>query len=108
MAQALDVEDVPTLLVTREVEEHANVFHTMTDLLNVYITTRFLGWGEEQPFHVLLMDNHPPGPLDSLWPSIATGNGTINPVQGMFLLSTVIALYVSVLSESSSSEMLAT
>ena len=36
-------EVLPTLLVTREVQEHANVFHTLTDILNVYISLRMLG-----------------------------------------------------------------
>ena len=33
-----------TLLITREVKEHVNVFHTMTDLLNAYICIRMLRW----------------------------------------------------------------
>ncbi len=36
-------EALPSLLVTREVTEHVNVFHTLTDLLNVYISLRMLG-----------------------------------------------------------------
>ncbi len=42
------METLPTLLVTREFGEHANVFHTLTDLLNVYVTLRTLGWEAEQ------------------------------------------------------------
>ena len=39
------VEDaVPALLVTREIREHVNVFHTMTDLFNAYIALTMLGW----------------------------------------------------------------
>lgn len=41
--QVETAEDLPTLLVTREVQEHANVFHTLTDLMNVYISLRMLG-----------------------------------------------------------------
>lgn len=37
-------EVLPSLLVTREVTEHANVYHTLTDLLNVYISLRMLSW----------------------------------------------------------------
>ncbi|KAL3132619.1 hypothetical protein ABBQ32_009147 [Trebouxia sp. C0010 RCD-2024] len=40
--QGLHREGELTLLVTREVTEHANVFHTLTDLLNVYISLRML------------------------------------------------------------------
>lgn len=42
MLQGLNKEAELTLLVTREVTEHANVFHTLTDLLNVYISLRML------------------------------------------------------------------
>lgn len=35
---------VPALLVTREIREHVNVFHTMTDLFNAYIALTMLGW----------------------------------------------------------------
>ena len=45
MLQVHNREALPTLLVTREVTEHANVFHTLTDLLNVYISLRMLGLG---------------------------------------------------------------
>ena len=41
--QVETAEVLPTLLVTREVQEHANVFHTLTDLMNVYISLRMLG-----------------------------------------------------------------
>ena len=34
---------VPALLVTREIREHVNVFHTMTDLFNAYIALTMLG-----------------------------------------------------------------
>ncbi|KAL4448126.1 hypothetical protein ABPG75_005345 [Micractinium tetrahymenae] len=78
-AQALqaspgDVEELPTLFVTREVAEHANVYHTMTDLLNVFVTLRMLGW-EHQPRQVVMLDAHRPGPLDILWPVAAAGGG---------------------------------
>lgn len=42
-AQVQNRETLPSLLVTREVTEHVNVFHTLTDLLNVYISLRMLG-----------------------------------------------------------------
>ena len=70
------VEDAPTLLVTREIEEHANVFHTLTDILNVYISTKMLGW-DQIPFQIILLDDHPKGPLDVLWPAIAAAEGGI-------------------------------
>ena len=53
-------EPAPSLLVTREVREHANVFHTLTDLLNVYISLRMLGrehlsrWESSKPVHLAL------------------------------------------------------
>ena len=34
---------VPALLITREIREHVNVFHTMTDLFNAYIALTMLG-----------------------------------------------------------------
>ena len=42
MVQGLSRQAQPTLLVTREVTEHANVYHTLTDILNVYISLRML------------------------------------------------------------------
>lgn len=31
-------------MITREIREHGNVFHAFTDLLNVHISLRMLGW----------------------------------------------------------------
>lgn len=75
MDQVVRVEQKPTLLVTREIEEHANVFHTMTDMLNVYITLRMLRWDLHGPRQVILLDSHPQSPLDGLWPVVAAGGG---------------------------------
>ena len=76
------VEDAPTVLVTREIEEHANVFHTLTDILNVYLSTKLLGW-DQRPFQILLLDDHPEGPLDPLWPAIAAAEGGISTKIGI-------------------------
>ena len=74
MPQDAVVETTRTLLATREIHEHANVFHTLADLLNVYITLHMLGWeGEEH--QVLLLDSHPAGPLDPLWAAVAASGG---------------------------------
>lgn len=69
------MEEVPTLLVTREIREHANVYHTFTDLLNVYISVAVMGW-QSCARQVVILDNHPPGPLDMLWPVVAAGGGS--------------------------------
>lgn len=74
MQEGLITEDLPALFVTREIKEHANVFHFMTDLLNVYISLRMLGW-DRSPYQILLMDDHPPGPMDPLWAAVATERG---------------------------------
>ena len=74
MPQDAVLETMQTLLVTREIHEHANVFHTLTDLLNVHITLHMLGW-EDKPHQVLLLDSHPAGPLDPLWAAVAAGGG---------------------------------
>ncbi|KAI7846398.1 hypothetical protein COHA_000109 [Chlorella ohadii] len=71
----VQIEELPTLVVTRETKEHANVFHTFTDLLNTYITLQVMGW-EDRPRQVLVLDAHPPGPLDLLWPVAAAGGGS--------------------------------
>ncbi|KAL0034323.1 hypothetical protein WJX77_009296 [Trebouxia sp. C0004] len=73
-AQVQSREALPSLLVTREVTEHVNVFHTLTDLLNVYISLRMLGL-ENQSRQVIMMDRHMAGPLDGLWPAVAAGAG---------------------------------
>ncbi|KAK9819676.1 hypothetical protein WJX72_000981 [[Myrmecia] bisecta] len=72
--QAGAISDTPVLLVTREFKEHTNVFHTLTDILNVYISLRMLGWlGLKR--QVVLLDAHPDGPLDGLWAAVAAGGG---------------------------------
>jgi hypothetical protein len=45
------------------------------DLLNVYITLILLGW-EGKARQVVMLDSHPPGPLDVLWPVAAAGGGS--------------------------------
>lgn len=42
--------------------------------MNVFVTLRVLGW-EAQPRQVVILDAHPPGPLDALWPVVAAGGG---------------------------------
>ena len=74
MPQDAVVETTRTLLATREIHEHANVFHALADLLNVYITLHMLVW-EGEPHQVLLLDSHPAGPLDPLWAAVAAGGG---------------------------------
>lgn len=76
--QVARLDHTPTLLLTREIEEHANVFHTMTDLLNAFLSLRVLGW-ESDFFQVLLLDSHPTGPLDPIWTATATSNGRLAP-----------------------------
>jgi hypothetical protein len=39
-----EVEEMPTLIATREVREHGNVFHAFTDMMNVYIALRVMRW----------------------------------------------------------------
>ena len=68
------MDETPTLLVTREIREHANVFHMLTDMLNSYISVRTMGW-EGLPRQVVLLDDHPPGPFDPLWAAVAAGRG---------------------------------
>lgn len=70
----LAVMELPVLLVTRESQEYTNVFHTFTDVLNAFITMRMLGW-EQRPRLVVLLDAHPPGPLDGLWAGVVAGGG---------------------------------
>ena len=68
------MDSTATLFVTRETREYQNVFHTMTDLMNVYITLHMLGWSDE-PHQIVLLDNHRPGALDPLWPAVAASGG---------------------------------
>lgn len=62
--RAMAREPLPTLFVTREVHEHANLYHCLTDLMNAFLTLRMLGW---RSWGVLLVDDHPPGPFDEFW-----------------------------------------
>lgn len=70
----LAVIDTPVLLVTRESQEYSNVFHAFTDVLNAFITMRMLAW-DAGPRLVVLLDAHPPGPLDGLWAGVVAGGG---------------------------------
>ncbi|KAK2077117.1 hypothetical protein QBZ16_004751 [Prototheca wickerhamii] len=73
VTQAPTAASLPTLLVTREIHEHANLYHTLTDLLNAHVTLRVLGWTR---WSVLLMDDHPAGGMDEFWARLeAAGRG---------------------------------
>ena len=80
-AQAALVEE-RTLLVTRESKEYSNVFHMLTDLFNTHLALRMLGWLDDgSPRRVVLLDNHPVGPLDGMWAGVAAGGG-LKALQG--------------------------
>eukprot|EP00475_Leptophrys_vorax_P043076 TRINITY_DN8176_c0_g1_i2.p1 TRINITY_DN8176_c0_g1~~TRINITY_DN8176_c0_g1_i2.p1 ORF type:complete len:457 (-),score=124.48 TRINITY_DN8176_c0_g1_i2:105-1475(-) len=63
------VEEGVTLLVTREMGEHKNMFHATTDFLNAFAMLEFF---EEDPesVQVLLMDKHSPSNLDEMWNTV--------------------------------------
>lgn len=67
--------------MTRESKEYSNVFHMLTDLFNTFLAVRMLGWADDttSPRRVVLLDNHPEGPLDGIWAGVAAGGG----VQGL-------------------------
>lgn len=46
--------------------EYANVYWTVIDLLDIYITAKILRVAPEK-LNILLMDAHPPTPLDPFW-----------------------------------------
>ena len=46
--------------------EYANVYWTIIDLLDIFITTQRLGI-EPEKLNIVLMDAHPPSPLDPFW-----------------------------------------
>ena len=46
--------------------EYANVYWTIIDLLDIFITTQRLGI-EPEKLNIVLMDAHPPSSLDSFW-----------------------------------------
>ena len=53
-----------TIVVTRY--EYANIYHTMTDWYNAFLMMKFFNKTREET-HILLMDAHPKGALDSAW-----------------------------------------
>ena len=46
--------------------EYANVYWTIVDLLDIFITTQRMGI-EPEKLSIILMDAHPPTPLDPFW-----------------------------------------
>lgn len=46
--------------------EYANVYWTVIDLLDIFITTQRMGI-EPEKLNIVLMDAHPPTPLDPFW-----------------------------------------
>ena len=76
-AAQVNVVEEQTLLLTRESQEYSNVFHMLTDLFNAWLTMRMLGWTEDEvaPRRVMLLDNHPDGPLDGMWAGVAASGG---------------------------------
>ncbi|KAJ4458388.1 putative protein O-GlcNAc transferase [Paratrimastix pyriformis] len=73
---AARVIEHPMLLVTREGNEHKNVFHTMTDWLNAYIAL-YMTHTAPADVQLLLLDAHPDSPLDPLWQALFSQKGPI-------------------------------
>lgn len=53
-----------TVALTRD--EYANLYHSVSDWYNVFLLTQFFNVSSQLP-HVLFVDAHPAGPLDSAW-----------------------------------------
>ena len=62
--QVNDVVKSPTIAVTRY--EYYNVYHTMADIYNAFLLTKFLNLKENET-NILFIDSHPKGPLDTIW-----------------------------------------
>ena len=52
--------------------EYANVYWTVIDLLDIFITTQRMGI-EPEKLSIILMDAHPPTPLDPFWSVLFQG-----------------------------------
>ena len=65
------VRPTTTLAVYRD--DYANVYHTMSDLYNVFVVSMFLDV-QLSSVEVLLVDAHPSGPLDGVWNSLFGGS----------------------------------
>ena len=61
------------LVVVREGNEHSNLFHTMTDLLNAF-TALSAHAIDIRTVQLLLLDAHPKSPFDTLWQSVYSPN----------------------------------
>lgn len=59
-------EPVTTFVVERR--EYVNLYHTLIELFNAYVAIQLLA--REEPFHLLLLDGHCQGSLDTLWSDI--------------------------------------
>jgi protein O-GlcNAc transferase len=65
-----------TFLVTRERNEHANLFHALTDLLNAFIAASVLGV-DPSAARVLLLDDHGASATDAAWSAAFGGQGVL-------------------------------
>ncbi|KAG2382385.1 hypothetical protein C9374_005587 [Naegleria lovaniensis] len=59
--------DGTTLFVSREIDEHVNMFHASTDFFNTYLMYEFFQIQDNHQVQVVLLDNHFPGPYDMIW-----------------------------------------
>lgn len=59
------VDDGFTLLITRY--EYANIYHTMTDWYNAFLLMNYFNKTQAET-NILLLDGHPYGALDPVWP----------------------------------------
>lgn len=53
-------------------DEYANIYHTMSDWVNVFLMTQFFHL-DPTTVRILWMDSHPSGPLDAAWSVLFPG-----------------------------------
>ncbi|KAF0981018.1 hypothetical protein FDP41_012806 [Naegleria fowleri] len=59
--------DGTTIFVSREIDEHVNMFHASTDFFNTYLMYEFFQIQDNDQVQVVLLDDHFPGPYDMIW-----------------------------------------
>ena len=64
-----------TIAITRY--EYANIYHTMTDFYNAFLIMEFFNKTQSET-NILIIDGHPKGALDSVWPALFNSSKRIS------------------------------
>ncbi|KAL9652549.1 hypothetical protein ABK040_000119 [Willaertia magna] len=63
----IKIEKGITIFLTREVDEHVNMFHATSDFFNTYLMLEFFQINNQEDVQIVILDDHKDGPFDMIW-----------------------------------------